>query len=299
MLKQSSGVKLCRHGILHSEGQTSRWNNKKQNTFLEWRGILKLMRLYWILYCSKTQIKERLMKFQSVRKPPKLSHSNGSGYIHTRVTYSTHTTRKRGDVGTQSVTAYQFRQYCHKMFSLLEPHCPNHMASVYCTETEWRKSLSEWEKLVRETINHTLMTVSLSMFLLQIRSVQILPVDYEIEYICRGNRVIVGPKVRKCLPNGTWTDMAQHSRCCKIYFGLILILFFILSSTLLLSCHRSPFSAQLLRIIIRCYVFCLVIQHQNKATVTLKWDLSRFDSTLPPSPVTLHTQESVKSLSLF
>nr|XP_046254641.1 gamma-aminobutyric acid type B receptor subunit 1 isoform X2 [Scatophagus argus] len=47
----------------------------------------------------------------------------------------------------------------------------------------------------------------------QIRSVQILPVDYEIEYICRGNRVIVGPKVRKCLPNGTWTDMAQHSRC--------------------------------------------------------------------------------------
>uniref|UniRef100_UPI0037E6FCF8 gamma-aminobutyric acid type B receptor subunit 1 n=1 Tax=Semicossyphus pulcher TaxID=241346 RepID=UPI0037E6FCF8 len=47
----------------------------------------------------------------------------------------------------------------------------------------------------------------------QIRSVQILPVDYEIEYICRGNRVIVGPKVRKCLPNGTWTDIAQHSRC--------------------------------------------------------------------------------------
>uniref|UniRef100_A0A3Q2VAG5 Sushi domain-containing protein n=1 Tax=Haplochromis burtoni TaxID=8153 RepID=A0A3Q2VAG5_HAPBU len=49
----------------------------------------------------------------------------------------------------------------------------------------------------------------------QIRSVQILPVDYEIEYICRGNRVIVGPKVRKCLPNGTWTDMMQASRCCK------------------------------------------------------------------------------------
>ncbi|KAG8004966.1 Gamma-aminobutyric acid type B receptor subunit 1, partial [Nibea albiflora] len=46
-----------------------------------------------------------------------------------------------------------------------------------------------------------------------IRSVQVLPVDYEIEYICRGNRVIVGPKVRKCLPNGTWTDLSQHSRC--------------------------------------------------------------------------------------
>uniref|UniRef100_A0A3B3Z701 Sushi domain-containing protein n=1 Tax=Periophthalmus magnuspinnatus TaxID=409849 RepID=A0A3B3Z701_9GOBI len=49
----------------------------------------------------------------------------------------------------------------------------------------------------------------------QIRSIQILPVDYEIEYICRENRVIVGPKVRKCLPNGTWTDMTQHSSCRK------------------------------------------------------------------------------------
>ncbi|XP_026875543.2 gamma-aminobutyric acid type B receptor subunit 1 isoform X4 [Electrophorus electricus] len=47
----------------------------------------------------------------------------------------------------------------------------------------------------------------------QIRSVQVLPVDYEIEYICRGNRVIVGPKVRKCLPNGTWTDLSQRSKC--------------------------------------------------------------------------------------
>ncbi|KAJ7991815.1 hypothetical protein DPEC_G00287780 [Dallia pectoralis] len=47
----------------------------------------------------------------------------------------------------------------------------------------------------------------------QIRSVQVLPVDYEIEYICRGNREIVGPKVRKCLPNGTWTDLSQRSRC--------------------------------------------------------------------------------------
>ncbi|XP_061771541.1 gamma-aminobutyric acid type B receptor subunit 1-like [Nerophis ophidion] len=47
----------------------------------------------------------------------------------------------------------------------------------------------------------------------QIRSVDFLPVDYEIEYICRGNRVILGPKVRKCLPNRTWTDISQHSRC--------------------------------------------------------------------------------------
>uniref|UniRef100_A0A671MAN9 Gamma-aminobutyric acid type B receptor subunit 1-like n=1 Tax=Sinocyclocheilus anshuiensis TaxID=1608454 RepID=A0A671MAN9_9TELE len=46
--------------------------------------------------------------------------------------------------------------------------------------------------------------------------VNILPVDYEIEYICRGSRVIVGPKVRKCLPNGTWTDMNQLSRCLLV-----------------------------------------------------------------------------------
>uniref|UniRef100_A0A8C2AWU3 Gamma-aminobutyric acid (GABA) B receptor, 1a n=1 Tax=Cyprinus carpio TaxID=7962 RepID=A0A8C2AWU3_CYPCA len=50
----------------------------------------------------------------------------------------------------------------------------------------------------------------------QIRSVQILPEDYEIEYICRGSRIIVGPKVRKCLRNGTWTDMNQLSRCLLV-----------------------------------------------------------------------------------
>uniref|UniRef100_A0A672FKU6 Gamma-aminobutyric acid (GABA) B receptor, 1b n=1 Tax=Salarias fasciatus TaxID=181472 RepID=A0A672FKU6_SALFA len=45
------------------------------------------------------------------------------------------------------------------------------------------------------------------------QDVHVLPVDYEIEYICRGSRIIVGPKVRKCLPNGTWTDLNQLSRC--------------------------------------------------------------------------------------
>uniref|UniRef100_A0A3B5Q2E9 Sushi domain-containing protein n=2 Tax=Xiphophorus TaxID=8082 RepID=A0A3B5Q2E9_XIPMA len=45
------------------------------------------------------------------------------------------------------------------------------------------------------------------------QDVRILPVDYEIEYICRENRQIAGPKVRKCLPNGTWTDMTQLSVC--------------------------------------------------------------------------------------
>uniref|UniRef100_A0A6Q2XPD3 Gamma-aminobutyric acid (GABA) B receptor, 1b n=1 Tax=Esox lucius TaxID=8010 RepID=A0A6Q2XPD3_ESOLU len=47
----------------------------------------------------------------------------------------------------------------------------------------------------------------------QVQPVAVLPVDYEIEYICRGNREIVGPKVRKCLPNNTWTDLTQRSRC--------------------------------------------------------------------------------------
>uniref|UniRef100_A0A8C6TKE1 Gamma-aminobutyric acid type B receptor subunit 1 n=1 Tax=Neogobius melanostomus TaxID=47308 RepID=A0A8C6TKE1_9GOBI len=47
-------------------------------------------------------------------------------------------------------------------------------------------------------------------------TVTILPVDYEIEYICRGNRVIVGPKVRKCLPNGTWTDISLQSSCLLV-----------------------------------------------------------------------------------
>uniref|UniRef100_A0A672LH75 Gamma-aminobutyric acid type B receptor subunit 1-like n=1 Tax=Sinocyclocheilus grahami TaxID=75366 RepID=A0A672LH75_SINGR len=50
--------------------------------------------------------------------------------------------------------------------------------------------------------------------LTQEQVVQVLPVDYEIEYICRGNRMIVGPKVRKCLPDGTWTDLNQRSKCC-------------------------------------------------------------------------------------
>uniref|UniRef100_A0A674A8T2 Sushi domain-containing protein n=1 Tax=Salmo trutta TaxID=8032 RepID=A0A674A8T2_SALTR len=45
----------------------------------------------------------------------------------------------------------------------------------------------------------------------------VLPLDYEIEYICRGNRWIVGPKVRKCLANGTWTDLTQRSKCCELY----------------------------------------------------------------------------------
>ncbi|XP_059966082.1 gamma-aminobutyric acid type B receptor subunit 1 isoform X3 [Mesoplodon densirostris] len=47
----------------------------------------------------------------------------------------------------------------------------------------------------------------------QVKAINFLPVDYEIEYVCRGEREVVGPKVRKCLSNGSWTDMDTPSRC--------------------------------------------------------------------------------------
>ncbi|XP_018088676.1 gamma-aminobutyric acid type B receptor subunit 1 isoform X2 [Xenopus laevis] len=47
----------------------------------------------------------------------------------------------------------------------------------------------------------------------QVKAVEVLPVDYEIEFVCRGEREISGPKVRKCQRNGTWTDMDKPSRC--------------------------------------------------------------------------------------
>ncbi|XP_044531189.1 gamma-aminobutyric acid type B receptor subunit 1-like [Gracilinanus agilis] len=49
----------------------------------------------------------------------------------------------------------------------------------------------------------------------QVRAINFLPVDYEIEYVCRGDREVVGPKVRKCLSNGSWTDMDMPSRCVR------------------------------------------------------------------------------------
>uniref|UniRef100_A0A8C5WP51 Gamma-aminobutyric acid type B receptor subunit 1 n=1 Tax=Laticauda laticaudata TaxID=8630 RepID=A0A8C5WP51_LATLA len=49
----------------------------------------------------------------------------------------------------------------------------------------------------------------------QVKTAHFLPFDYEIEYVCRPEREIVGPKVRKCLPNGTWTDSDIESRCCQ------------------------------------------------------------------------------------
>ncbi|XP_043542122.1 gamma-aminobutyric acid type B receptor subunit 1-like, partial [Chiloscyllium plagiosum] len=47
----------------------------------------------------------------------------------------------------------------------------------------------------------------------QIHSIEILPVAYEIEFVCRVNRELDGPRVRKCLANGMWTEMDKRSRC--------------------------------------------------------------------------------------
>uniref|UniRef100_A0A8B9P9A2 Gamma-aminobutyric acid type B receptor subunit 1 n=1 Tax=Apteryx owenii TaxID=8824 RepID=A0A8B9P9A2_APTOW len=49
----------------------------------------------------------------------------------------------------------------------------------------------------------------------EVQSVRFLPFDYEIEYVCRPDREIVGPKVRKCQRNGTWTAMGHPSRCLR------------------------------------------------------------------------------------
>ncbi|XP_043940283.1 gamma-aminobutyric acid type B receptor subunit 1-like [Protopterus annectens] len=49
----------------------------------------------------------------------------------------------------------------------------------------------------------------------QVRTIDMLPVDYEIEYVCRNERFLQGPKVRKCLMNGTWTDMDRPTRCLR------------------------------------------------------------------------------------
>ncbi|XP_066426856.1 gamma-aminobutyric acid type B receptor subunit 1-like [Molothrus aeneus] len=49
----------------------------------------------------------------------------------------------------------------------------------------------------------------------EVQSVRFLPFDYEIEYVCRPEREIVGPKVRKCQRDGTWTAMGHPSRCLR------------------------------------------------------------------------------------
>ncbi|XP_056366376.1 gamma-aminobutyric acid type B receptor subunit 1-like [Oenanthe melanoleuca] len=54
----------------------------------------------------------------------------------------------------------------------------------------------------------------------EVRSVRFLPFDYEIEYVCRPEREIVGPKVRKCQRDGTWTAMGHPSRCRECHRGV-------------------------------------------------------------------------------
>ncbi|KAM4637203.1 LOW QUALITY PROTEIN: gamma-aminobutyric acid type B receptor subunit 1-like [Amazona ochrocephala] len=49
----------------------------------------------------------------------------------------------------------------------------------------------------------------------EVRGVRVLPFDYELEYVCRPQRELVGPKVRQCQRDGSWTAAAQHSRCLR------------------------------------------------------------------------------------
>lgn len=146
--------------------------------------------------------------------------AHDSWWMHISHIQRTHTHRiawgKRDGV-IQRMAAHQVRRYCHKMFLSLKLYCHGHMAPVSTAPRQKVEApQAKWGKTgTRGHQSHFNDVFPGPCFSTQIRSVQILPVDYEIEYICRGNRVIVGPKVRKCLPNGTWTDMTQHSRCRK------------------------------------------------------------------------------------
>uniref|UniRef100_A0A8C1N0I7 Gamma-aminobutyric acid (GABA) B receptor, 1b n=1 Tax=Cyprinus carpio TaxID=7962 RepID=A0A8C1N0I7_CYPCA len=111
---------------------------------------------------------------------------------------------------------------------------------------------------------------------------QVLPVDYEIEYICRGNRVIVGPKVRKCLPDGTWTDLNQRSKCCKFNSSFC----YLQRSKMCLDktdLSESELFARLL--LFYCLEgFLLVGRNSTQCTKLGKWD-----SPKPPLHNTPHT----------
>uniref|UniRef100_A0AAY4EKQ7 Gamma-aminobutyric acid type B receptor subunit 1 n=1 Tax=Denticeps clupeoides TaxID=299321 RepID=A0AAY4EKQ7_9TELE len=126
-----------------------------------------------------------------------------------------------------------------------------------------------------------------------IRSVQILPVDYEIEYICRGSRIIVGPKVRKCLPDGTWTDMSQHSRCLllcprawtSLENGRVLLQPPgppVESTTLRYSCHAG---------------FKLEGRNSSYCTKLGKWDSPK--PTLPRPPASPRSSSSSRKKKLY
>lgn len=112
---------------------------KKQDAkyIFEWRGTLKLLRLYLILYCSKTQIRREIRAMSQRKKDQKplkcLKYDCSAPLLvdahesHTTHTHTHHTTWKKRDGVIQSVAAHQFRQYCHKMF-FLWLYCHSHMA---------------------------------------------------------------------------------------------------------------------------------------------------------------------------
>lgn len=106
--------------------------------------------LGWTALCVST-FKVHKYQNKEIPKPLKLSHSNV--WYPIRVTYGTQTTRHEGRerlgvVRGKSVTAHQFRQYCHKIFLLLETLL-SQPYGVYCRRQNEKKT---------ESINHTLMT---------------------------------------------------------------------------------------------------------------------------------------------
>ncbi|XP_078721631.1 gamma-aminobutyric acid type B receptor subunit 1-like isoform X3 [Lampetra fluviatilis] len=50
----------------------------------------------------------------------------------------------------------------------------------------------------------------------QVQLMRLMPIRYEIEYVCKAGREIQGPHVRKCLPNGTWSDMGTETKCLRM-----------------------------------------------------------------------------------
>ncbi|XP_078736919.1 gamma-aminobutyric acid type B receptor subunit 1-like [Lampetra fluviatilis] len=48
-----------------------------------------------------------------------------------------------------------------------------------------------------------------------VQQLTVLPHYYEIEYVCRGDRELVGPRVRRCENNGTWSNENAKTKCLE------------------------------------------------------------------------------------
>ncbi|XP_032831660.2 gamma-aminobutyric acid type B receptor subunit 1 isoform X2 [Petromyzon marinus] len=48
-----------------------------------------------------------------------------------------------------------------------------------------------------------------------VQQLTVLPHYYEIEYVCRGDRELVGPRVRRCEHNGTWSNENTKTKCLE------------------------------------------------------------------------------------